>query len=128
MTDYIIEGGRSRSVALSPSAYLTVTTNAASTAKVDRRYKNEFLDQTAVSASTSQSFGPYNKQVEVTVSAVGANVTLTETDTVVESLTMTVVYDSGWPAARPGATNVLAIGHTSEPPWLTDDDLWFEAV
>lgn len=42
--------------------------------------------------------------------------------------TMTVVYDSGWPADRPFANTVLAIGHTGAPTWLTDADVWFEDV
>lgn len=42
--------------------------------------------------------------------------------------TVTVVYDAGWPASRPAATHVLAVGHTSAPSWLTDEDIWFEAV
>lgn len=42
--------------------------------------------------------------------------------------TVTVVYDAGWPASRPSATHVLAVGHTSAPSWLTSEDIWFEAV
>lgn len=39
-----------------------------------------------------------------------------------------VVYDAGWPATRPNAENVLAVGHTVAPTWLTADDAWLEAV
>ena len=42
--------------------------------------------------------------------------------------TFTVVYDAGWPASRPDADHVHAIGHTSAPSWLTADDVWFEDV
>jgi hypothetical protein len=42
--------------------------------------------------------------------------------------TFTVMYDSGWPASRPAAPHVHAIGHSSEPPWLTAADVWFEAT
>lgn len=42
--------------------------------------------------------------------------------------TYTVIYDAGWPASRPDADHVHAIGHTSAPSWLTADDVWFEDV
>lgn len=42
--------------------------------------------------------------------------------------TFTVIYDAGWPASRPDADHVHAIGHTSAPSWLTADDVWFEDV
>jgi hypothetical protein len=42
--------------------------------------------------------------------------------------TITVVYDSGWPASRPNAVHVQAWGHTTSPSWLTGADAWFEAV
>ena len=42
--------------------------------------------------------------------------------------TVTVVYSSGWPTARPYADHVIAVGHTSEPAWLTSADVWLEAV
>lgn len=42
--------------------------------------------------------------------------------------TFTVVYDAGWPASRPDADHVLAVGHTSAPGWLTAADIWFEDV
>jgi hypothetical protein len=42
--------------------------------------------------------------------------------------TVTVIYDAGWPAERPGGSHVLAVGHTSAPSWLTAADVWFEDV
>ena len=42
--------------------------------------------------------------------------------------TVTTVYDSGWPAARPYATTVLAVGGTAAPGWLTSADVWLEDV
>lgn len=42
--------------------------------------------------------------------------------------TVTVVYDSGWPASRPAAAHVYAVGGSAEPTWLTADDIWFEDV
>ena len=42
--------------------------------------------------------------------------------------TVTVVYDAGWPADRPNASHVLAVGHTTAPSWLTSADTWLEAV
>ena len=42
--------------------------------------------------------------------------------------TVTVIYDAGWPADRPLAAHVLAVGHTSAPAWLTSADVWFEDV
>lgn len=42
--------------------------------------------------------------------------------------TVTVVYNAGWPASRPAAPHVIAVGHTSAPAWLTSVDIWFEAV
>lgn len=41
---------------------------------------------------------------------------------------LTVVYDSGWPASRPSADHVWAVGHTSAPSWLTAADVWLEDV
>ena len=45
-----------------------------------------------------------------------------------EGATVTVIYDAGWPAERPVAATVLAVGHTTAPAWLTADDVWFEEV
>lgn len=45
-----------------------------------------------------------------------------------EGATVSVIYDAGWPAERPVAATVLAVGHTTAPAWLTGDDVWFEAV
>lgn len=42
--------------------------------------------------------------------------------------TVTVVYNAGWPSARPNAVHVFAVGHTSAPSWLTSEDVWLEAV
>jgi hypothetical protein len=42
--------------------------------------------------------------------------------------TKTVIYSSGWPASRPIAVHVSAVGHTSAPPWLTAEDVWFQEV
>lgn len=42
--------------------------------------------------------------------------------------TVTVVYDAGWPAARPDAGYVRAVGHTEAPSWLTGVDVWEEAL
>jgi hypothetical protein len=42
--------------------------------------------------------------------------------------TVTVMYDAGWPAARPYAAHVWAVGHTAAPGWLTAADVWLEAV
>lgn len=43
--------------------------------------------------------------------------------------TITVVYDAGWPADRPDAVHVWAVGHTSAPSWLeSDTDIWLEDV
>ena len=45
-----------------------------------------------------------------------------------EGATVSVIYDAGWPAERPVAATVLAVGHTAPPAWLTADDVWFEDV
>lgn len=42
--------------------------------------------------------------------------------------TVTVFYDAGWPATRPDAGSVRAVGHTSAPSWLTASDVWEEDV
>ena len=38
-----------------------------------------------------------------------------------------VVYDAGWPASRPNASTVLAVGGDAEPVWMTSNDVWIEA-
>ena len=43
-------------------------------------------------------------------------------------MTVTVIYDAGWPATRPNVATVLAVGGTTAPAWLTADDVWFEVV
>ena len=36
-----------------------------------------------------------------------------------------VVYDAGWPATRPNADTVIAIGGPTAPPWIGANDLRF---
>ena len=35
-----------------------------------------------------------------------------------------VFYDNGWPASRPYARTVVAVGGGSAPAWLTNTDVW----
>lgn len=42
--------------------------------------------------------------------------------------TVTVVYDSGWPADRPNAAHVYAAGGPSAPSWLEAWDIWLEEI
>lgn len=42
--------------------------------------------------------------------------------------TVSVVFDEGWPASRPDALHVRAIGGDSPPAWLTTVDVWEQPV
>ena len=70
-----------------------------------------------------------NKQIvhanhaNAAVAVVGDEVRIT-----VLANTVTVVYDAGWPVARPTASHVIAVGHTTAPSWLTSDDAWLQDV
>lgn len=74
----VIQPGNTLTGKISAGRSLSVTVGSGGTAYVSRFRNGAMIDQTILTSGQSQTFGPYNLDVQNSVAAIGATVTVTE--------------------------------------------------